>query len=138
VKVIAKTVLPFYLTLAAAGLSLIVALAGCGSAGSRSATPPAAALSDSQAVVVHMENMKFDRGQLEVPAGTTVRWLNSDQTAHSVYEGVPNSGKYLFKSANLSPGKSFDYQFDKPGAYQVFCNTAAHYMVGMKMTVVVK
>jgi len=67
-----------------------------------SAPPTASAPTDGKEVVVNMVSMKFDQEKLEVPVGTTVRWVNEDQTPHSVYEGVPDSGKYLFRSANES------------------------------------
>lgn len=130
--------------IAAIALGLIAALTGCSNNGSSamphrpSAPSTASAPADGHATVVHMVNMKFDQERLEVDAGTTVRWENQDQTAHSVYEGVPASGKYLFSSANLTPGKSFSHRFDKPGTYEIFCNTGSHYLIGMKMSVVVK
>ncbi|HYF77783.1 MAG TPA: plastocyanin/azurin family copper-binding protein [Symbiobacteriaceae bacterium] len=122
----------FALTLIAFGL--VAALTGCGGSGSpASATAP----STGKEVVVRMVEMAFDQATLQVPAGTTVRWINDGQAAHSVWEGTPGSGKSRFKSAHLSPGKWFDYRFEVPGTYEIFCNTGSHHLIGMKMSVVV-
>ncbi|HWI66549.1 MAG TPA: plastocyanin/azurin family copper-binding protein [Symbiobacteriaceae bacterium] len=121
------------IALAAVAVGLVLALVGCGGGPAPTASAPA----DGKEVLVHMVTLKFDPETLSVPAGTTVRWVNDDGTPHSVFEGVPDSGKYLFRSANLSTGKSFAYKFEKPGTYEIFCNTGGHHFAGMKMRVVV-
>lgn len=119
-------------------LGLAVALTGCGSGGSKDSASGEGGRGNSGEVVVTMKSTQFEKTKLEVNAGTTVKFVNQDQVAHSVWEGVPDSGKHLFKSADYGKGKDFSYTFDKPGTYKIFCNTASHHLIGMKMEIVVQ
>lgn len=116
--------------LVALGIVAVLALTGCGSGSSSGG--------GGKETVVKMKSVAFEKKSLEVKAGTTVKWVNEDAVDHSVWEGVPESGKHLFKSADFSQGGDFRYTFDKPGTYEVFCNTASHHLLNMKMQVVVK
>jgi plastocyanin len=132
------------------GLSLLVLLAGCHSepsvtevkltgGGTPTAAAPVAVAAGTEVVV--MKNMKFDPPTLEVKAATTVMFHNLDPIEHSVWEGVPEKlGSYtpLFHSETMPAGAMFTYKFDKPGTYQIFCNTAGHFYAGMKAQINVK
>ncbi len=110
-------------------LGIVALTAGCGGGGGTSSGNNA---------VVNMKGTAFDKRKLEVKAGTTVKWVNKDPVDHSVFEGVPDSGKHLFKSPDFAVGGDFSYTFTQPGTYKIFCNTAAHHLIGMNMEVVVK
>lgn len=137
------------MTIGIAALGLVAALAGCGGADTKpaGATPapaPAPAVGSKPApassgeTVVELKGTKFVTEKLDIKAGTTVKWVNHDNVDHSVWEGVPESGKHLIKSEELGNGEEFKHTFDKPGTYDIFCNSAAHYLIGMKMQIVVK
>lgn len=111
-------------------LGLTVALTGCGGG--------TAAGTAGKTTVVHLKSTKFEERRLEVPVGTTVKWVNEDPIDHSVWEGDPEGDKHLFQSKDMGNGKEFSHTFDKAGTYPVYCNTASHHLLGMTMQVVVK
>lgn len=127
-----------------AALGLVATLAGCAGGGSLGALPATAAAGGRPAAsaagekVVNLANITFTPDTIEIPVGTTVKWVNMDAVDHSVWEGVPNSGQYLFRSPELSTHDEFRYTFHEPGTYDIFCETGSHHLVGMKMQVVVK
>jgi plastocyanin len=69
---------------------------------------------DSNAIVI--KNFMFSPMSLTVKAGTTVTWKNLDGEPHTV---VNDAG--IFHSAALDQNDTFQYKFDKPGVYKVFC-----------------
>jgi plastocyanin len=78
---------------------------------------------------VEIDNFAFSPARITVKAGTTVAWLNADDTPHT----VASSGK-LFKSKVLDTDGSFSFTFATPGMYEYFCSLHP-YMTG---TVVVE
>lgn len=88
---------------------------------------------------VSMKNMLFAPRELKVATGTTVTWTNEDVLDHAVSQGDINTpgGKSLFKSGDFSPGKTYEYTFQTPGTYPIYCSTPGHAAAGMVMTVVV-
>jgi len=77
------------------------------------AAPQANAPSEA---TVQIENFSFAPATITVPAGTTVRWTNKDDSPHNVV-GDDKS----FKSKALDTDDSFSYTFSKPGTYGYFC-----------------
>ena len=65
----------------------------------------------------------YNPSPLSVSVGTTVTWVNNDNTGHTVTEGNPsgNTPPNGFDSGILGPGKTFTHTFDKPGAVQYYC-----------------
>jgi nitrite reductase (NO-forming) len=65
----------------------------------------------------------YNPSPLSVPVGTTVTWINNDNTGHTVTEGNPsgNTPPNGFDSGILAPGKTFTHTFDKPGTVQYYC-----------------
>jgi plastocyanin len=68
----------------------------------------------SNAVVI--KNFMFSPMALTIKAGSTVTWKNLDGEPHTV---VNDAG--MFRSAALDQNDSFQFKFDKPGVYKVFC-----------------
>jgi plastocyanin len=66
---------------------------------------------------VSIKNFAFNPPNATVAAGTTVTWVNNDQTAHTV---TADDG--TFDSGTLQPGQSFSFKFDKAGTYAYHCN----------------
>jgi len=99
--------------------------------GSASGTPAASASSSSSgssASAVEIKNFAFSPDSVQIAAGTTVTWTNSDTTAHTV---TADDGS--FDSGNLDPGKTFSFTFDKAETFTYHC--AIH--PNMKATIVV-
>ena len=63
----------------------------------------------------------FVPSTLSVKRGTTVVWVNHDETPHNV---VATAGQ--FKSPALNSNDAFRWTFDKPGNYAYFCRLHPH------------
>lgn len=70
-----------------------------------------------QVVTVHIRDNVFAPANLNVAAGTTVRWVNDGRNTHNV---TPDSGR-AYGSGNLKPGKSYVHTFKDPGAFAYYC-----------------
>ncbi len=96
---------------------------------------------------------RFDPVSLTVPAGTTVRWSNQADDAHTVTayrKALPEGAAYFssggFESEGeardhlaeglIATGGSYEVTFDQPGTYEYFC--IPHEADGMKGTIVVE
>lgn len=109
------------------GLIASVAV-GCGGGDSDSDTDSTAASADAPIEVV-MELVAFDPEQLEVEAGTTVTWRQTDPGAHTVTSGTVEQGSAgvtaqpdeRFDSGNLATGETFEHTFTEPGTYPYYC-----------------
>ena len=61
---------------------------------------------------------------LVVKQGTTITWINKDNTFHSIYSGFQDSGRDgEFESNMILPGDEFSVEFKKDGYYYYYCNT---------------
>jgi plastocyanin len=63
-------------------------------------------------------------GSVIIQSGDKVKWINSDEEAHTVtsgLEGSADSGKQ-FDSGLLNANQTFEYTFDKPGTYNYYCS----------------
>lgn len=69
-------------------------------------------------VKIAILNYKFDPEVLTVAAGTTVTWVNQDETVHSVV----SSDKRFTGSGGLDKGDDYSYTFTTPGSYEYFCS----------------
>jgi plastocyanin len=69
-----------------------------------------------------------------VKAGTTVKFVNDDEHAHTVVSGAAGAPDGRFESGLLQPGLSFRYTFSAPGTYRYYCSIHP----GMAGTIVVK
>ena len=78
---------------------------------------------------VKIDNFAFLPQRLAVKAGTTVTWMNADDSPHTVA-----SNTKLFKSKALDTDDRFSFTFTTPGVYEYFCSVHP-YMTG---TVVVE
>jgi plastocyanin len=69
-------------------------------------------------MTVSIKNFAFNPSNTTVSAGTTLTWVNNDQTAHTVTATNPAG---VFDSGTLQPGQSYSFKFDKPGTYAYHC-----------------
>ncbi|AJM92030.1 MULTISPECIES: plastocyanin/azurin family copper-binding protein [Nitrosopumilus] len=60
---------------------------------------------------------------LEIPAGTTVTWVNDDSVPHNI-QSIDAKGKViqLFNSPPLNTGDRFEFTFDDEGVYKYYCS----------------
>ena len=82
-----------------------------------------------RSVDVGIKEFKFTPAALEVPRGTTVKWVNHDEETHTI-----TSTTGAFGSSGLGNDESFTQTFTRPGSYEYFC--ALH--PKMRATVIVK
>jgi amicyanin len=75
---------------------------------------------------VKIDNYSFSPGTLTVPVGTTVTWINRDETPHTV---VAQDAGHSFRSGGLDTDDKFSFTFDKAGTYAYIC-TVHPYMTG--------
>lgn len=68
--------------------------------------------------VVTIQNTQFTPGQMTIPVGTTVVWMNQESNIpHTV-----TSDAGLWDSGTLQPGQSFSHTFTTPGTFTYHCN----------------
>jgi len=65
----------------------------------------------------------YNPSPLSVPVGTTVTWINNDNTGHTVTQGNPsgNTPPNGFDSGILAPGKTFTHTFGTAGTIRYYC-----------------
>jgi plastocyanin len=67
-------------------------------------------------VTIEMADLAYQPGDITVPAGATVTWVNKDTVLHSA---TADDGS--FDTGLLDPGASASVTFDKPGTYVYYC-----------------
>jgi plastocyanin len=82
--------------------------------------------SDAKAsdVVIEIKTFAFSPQEITVAPGTTVTWVNEDQTAHNVVSG---DGK--FASSGLDTDDRFTFKFEHDGDFTYVCALHPH-MIG--------
>lgn len=78
------------------------------------AQPTLVANNNSQ-MNISISNFSFNPSSLNIKSGTTVTWMNNDNTAHTVTGNGFNSGQ-------IQPGGSFQFTFNSPGTYTYHCS----------------
>ncbi|MEW6701420.1 MAG: plastocyanin/azurin family copper-binding protein [Bacteroidota bacterium] len=84
---------------------------------------------------VWLQNISFNPSTITVNAGTTIKWINKDNVAHTVTSGTPGAPDGIFDSGNLNNGGTFSYTFNTKGTFQYYCKL---HQSSMKGTVVVQ
>lgn len=93
----------------------IVAISGCTNQTGNNTSSQTG--NTSGAYTVNIQNFAFNPATLNVPVGTTVKWVNMDSTTHHI---VSDTG--AFQSPNLSSGQSYTYTFTQAGSYPYHCS----------------
>jgi len=98
------------------------------------AADSSAAADDTEAAVetmtVNIKNLAFVPASIEIPAGATVTWTNSDTVPHT----ATAKDREVLQSGTLNPGDSYSQTFDQPGTFDYFCEFHAN----MKGTIIVQ
>jgi plastocyanin/LysM repeat protein len=84
---------------------------------------------------VRMQASEYNPPVLEVRVGTTVTWVNREQTggeAYSVTSGTNGQANGFFASGLIPPGGTFTFTFTEVGSYEYFSDTNP---LGMQGTV---
>lgn len=84
---------------------------------------------------VFIQNIAFSPQSITVTAGTTIKWTNKDNVAHTVSSGTPGSPNGIFESGNLNNGGTFSFTFNTKGTFPYYCKLHQDTMTG---TVVVQ
>lgn len=95
---------------------------------------------------VTLQTFRFEPGDIEVEAGTTVSWTNNDDILHTVTsgigqeQGVPGVSQDkdakpdgMFDQEMDSVGSTFEFTFEKAGTFDYYC--AIHPGMTGKVTV---
>jgi plastocyanin len=99
-------------------------------AASTDAASDDAAAASADAVAVDIKDFTYVPDPIEVPAGTTITWTNSDAVPHT----ATAQDRAVLQSGTLNQGDSFSQTFAEPGSYDYFCEFHAN----MKGTIVVQ
>jgi plastocyanin len=109
-------------------------LSACGqaaTASSAASAPPSAAIAATHAPSpspgratapavagpqITIDNFTFSPSALTIATGTTVTWINHDDTPHTV-----TAQNHTFTSSGLDTDDHFSHQFTIPGAYPYYC-----------------
>lgn len=114
-------------------LSLAAAFALTGLAVAQASAPPVvvadASAVPSPAAVVHLKDFAFAPATVTIKAGDTVRFVQDDETAHTV-----TAADKSFDSGNLDRHATWSYAFATAGTYAYICSYHSY----MKGTVIVK
>lgn len=83
----------------------------------------------AEAVKVDIAKMKYAPATLEVEAGTTVEWINSDAVPHNVQIGTP----VKIMGAMLRTGQGMAIRFNEVGEYNYICTPHPFMKGGVKV-----
>ena len=102
--------------------ALVLLAAACGD--TASPAKPVARAADtpvSTGAPVAIQLFQFQPSPLEVAAGTTVTWTNSDAILHTVTAGAPGAVDGRFDGPLDGTGTTYAFTFSEPGTYAYFC-----------------
>src|SRR5215211_5182284 len=77
-------------------------------------TPGSGDAESANDVTVSIIDFAFETPELEIPAGTTITWVNDGQAIHTVTGPFGDSGV-------IQPGDSFSFTFDEAGSFDYVC-----------------
>ena len=78
--------------------------------------------------ILGLESPFFSPDVMNISAGTTVTFVNTDGNSHTVtsVKAGTTEPDGTFDSGILSAGKTFSFKFDKPGTYEYICTIHTH------------
>lgn len=80
--------------------------------------PPvgSATVARDSVVMIHVRDLAYSPSLLDIPAGTTVVWINDDQVDHTV-----SSEDATIRSGVIPPGGRWSHRFDSVGVVRYAC-----------------
>lgn len=64
----------------------------------------------------------FSPASKTISVGTTIKWINKDNSTHTVTSGIPGTPSGIFNSGNFGQNGEFSFKFDQAGTFKYFCN----------------
>jgi plastocyanin len=80
---------------------------------------PVTRIEAPRTVTVDVTSPRLRPANLDVPAGTTMRWRFDDELFHDI---TVADGPFGFSSQPLNHGRSYRRTLTRPGAYKLFCS----------------
>jgi plastocyanin len=80
------------------------------------AATPTPAPAPSPVSIIHIKNFAYVPDSVTIPAGSTVKFVEDDEIAHTV---TASDGS--FDSGNLNQKQTWTHLFTKPGTYPYYC-----------------
>lgn len=101
------------------------------------AADPAAEPAPANSITIKL--IAFKPTELEVPAGTTVTWIQDDVANHTVTSGVVETSggtataqpDGAFDSGTLGPGDDYEFTFAEAGEFPFYCAVHPATMTGV-------
>lgn len=78
---------------------------------------PAPGVNEEVVLQVNIKDFAFNKAEMTIPQGITVRWINADSVDHDV---TSSTGK--FESPTLSNGDTWEHTFNDLGTFEYFCS----------------
>ncbi len=107
-------------TTAAAGSTMspgMTMTSGTGTTAAAGSSTTAAGASSS-AMMVKIQDFKFDPETLTVPVGTKITWMNADSVGHTV---TGDDSSSPLKSELLKQGEKYEFTFSTAGTFNYHC-----------------
>ncbi|MGH7503447.1 MAG: plastocyanin/azurin family copper-binding protein [Longimicrobiales bacterium] len=80
-------------------------------------------------VILAMNNFQFLPGELRIPRGTRVTWVNCESTVLDFHTATSDTG--IWDSPEMLQGESFSRVFDLPGRFPYHCVPHEPFMTGV-------
>ena len=90
-----------------------------------SVTTPSRIITRADTTMITIQNYAFMPPELVVKPGTTVTWVNKDDSPHTI-----TSTDHVVASKAMDTDDQYSFTFEKEGDYKYFC-TLHPYMVGL-------
>ncbi|MGH7557209.1 MAG: cupredoxin domain-containing protein [Gemmatimonadota bacterium] len=95
--------------------------------------PPSNPPPGAGVVVINLVNFAFEPGDTTIPTGTTVRWVNTTNTFHTV---TPQGHTQWARATSGSMETVLEVRLDAAGIFNYFCEP--HQSIGMTGTITVQ
>ena len=119
-------------------LACVLALgSACGDPGKAAPVPQVSAAQEDSAEIT-IRGVAFAPAEIQVEAGTEVRWMNEDSVDHTVTSGIqrkqgvpgveedkPPRPDGVFDERLPKQGDVFTFTFDEPGTFAYYCDVHA-------------
>jgi plastocyanin len=87
-------------------------------------------------VEVSVKDNEFIEPAIRIDPGVTVAWHNEGNSAHDIAP-VGDIEGFGVESADFEPGDEYEFRFDEPGTYRIFCTLHGTEQAGMVGLIVV-
>jgi len=75
----------------------------------------------NEPVVITIDRFQFAPDEITIEPGTTIEWINRDQTVHNIV-----SSQAKIASPGLDTADRFSFMFDHPGDFTYLCGLHPH------------